>query len=843
MTNRQAGRSRQKPSVWVGHAPKFTGRKRGAGPAHNHGNFTRPDKMMQNKLSPVMQQYLDMKAENPNALLLFRLGDFYEAFFGDAVGVSKALDLVLTRRGTDERGVDIPMCGIPWHAAENYLARLVRQGMTVAIAEQMESPDEAKEKGHKQIERKIVRVITPGTLTDDNLLTPKRSNYLAAVYGQDIAVVDISTGEFLVGTGGAQDLVKLDPAEVLYDERFAENPAILQIREMFNTTPLNPKQYDNFDLSAMPGHAQSDTFAPGGSPAAGAARMLFAYLKQTQRDNGVRLAMPKKLWAGEQLLIDPAAWKSLEIDRPLNAGGTTLLDIIDKTKTAAGGRTLRNWLRNLLADKGAIEERLGHIEHLVMNAEVWRNMSGLLSKVPDVRRALSRLLSMRGMPRDIKSVLDFLHLLPSLKVAGTKLDSALSLKFQGLEMFDNLAAELFRAIGDNLPAFFRDGGIIKRGFSAELDRTNDLAHDRKAVILSLQSEYSEKAGERLKIKFNGIIGYFIEVPAKNADKLLLPDSGFIHRQTLMDNMRFTTPRLTELDSEIKNAIGRSAAIEQKIIEDLIENVRAHADGISEAADFLAEVDALGALSEAATEWGWTRPKIAAEPTFKVSGGRHPAVEKTLRENADLFVKNDCDLSEKRIALLTGPNMSGKSTYLRQNALIVVLAHLGSFVPADSAEIGIADRLFSRVGASDNLASGQSTFMVEMTETANIVNNATARSFIIFDEIGRGTATFDGMAIAGAVLEWAAEVRPRCLFATHYHELVDKKLPSVRNLTTKIAEAAGEIIFMHKIIDGIASRSYGIHVAKMAGMPDKVVAAAERALAELERGASKQRSLF
>jgi DNA mismatch repair protein MutS len=440
------------------------------------------------------------------------------------------------------------------------------------------------------------------------------------------------------------------------------------------------------------------------------------------------------------------------------------------------------------------------------------------------------------MPRDLRAVLEFLQMLPDIKTAGEKLDSELAAQLQKMETFGELKSELASALSENMPSFFRDGGIIRHGFSAELDNVRKLANGAKSVIAALQSEYAAKTGvNALKIKFNNVIGYYIEVAAKNAAPLSAPESGFIHRQTMSDNMRFTTPKLAELDDEIKNADARATAIEQGIISDLIAHITGHGDEINRAADLISEIDVYSALAEVAESENWNRPKIAKKPVFNVVGGRHPVVESTLKIQAESFVKNDAELNDKKIGLLTGPNMAGKSTYLRQNALIVVLAHLGSFVPADSAEIGICDQLFSRVGASDNLASGQSTFMVEMSETANILNRATADSFIIFDEIGRGTATFDGMAIAQAVLEYVNALHPRCLFATHYHELTETGLPNVKNLTIEVAEHNNEIIFMHRIIPGAANHSYGIHVAKMAGMPAEVVAAATRILSDLEKG--------
>ena len=783
-----------------------------------------------------MQQYLDMRAENPAAVLLFRLGDFYESFFGDAMKVSRALDLVLTHRGTDDRGVEIPMCGIPWHAADNYFARLIKQGISVAIAEQMETPEEAKERGHKQIERKIVRVLTPGTLTDDNLLTPGRPNYLVAISAirgkKDapgalrIAAADISTGELLVGgtTDIEGDIIKLAPAEILYDEAEAETPTMARLRAAWNAVPLNRRQYDNF------------------TGADDSLKMLAAYLKMTQRDAAVRLMAPKKLWGGAELLIDASTWKSLEIDEPLNAGGKTLLDIIDRTKTAAGARKLKAWLRALPGDADIISARQDHIEHLVKNQNLAKNLSAISARLPDVGRALSRLDSGRGLPRDLRAAEEFLKALPGVKRLGSEMDSAYAKILGAIGTFDSLCEKLSRAIGENLPPFFRSGGAIRGGYSKELDDARALAGDSKSIIAALQNSYAKASGiAALKIKYNGILGYFVEVPSKSAEPLMKQDTGFIHRQTLSGVMRFSTARLADLEGEIKNADMRAAAIEAEIINDLIGLIKKDAEEIGKVADILAETDAYLSLADAASTERWTRPKIAKEPVFDIKGGRHPVVESTLRGQARQFVKNDCALrckgaDERRsIALLTGPNMAGKSTYLRQNALIIVLAHLGSFVPADSAEIGIADQLFSRVGASDNLATGQSTFMFEMSETANILNRATERSFIIFDEIGRGTATFDGMAIARAVLEYANDLSARCLFATHYHELTALELSNARNLTLQVAEHNNEIIFLHRVGPGAASHSYGIHVAKMAGMPPKVVAAAEKILAELEGG--------
>ena len=794
------------------------------------------------KLTPVMQQYVDFKNENPDALLMFRLGDFYESFFEDAKVISEKLGLVLTARGTDADGADIPMCGIPWHASENYFGRLVRQGYKLALVEQMETPAQAKERGHKYIERKITRVLTPGTLTDENLLSPKSSNFLVAIIGIgtnefDFAGCDISTGEFFVGRTNniTDDLVRISPAEVIYPSTDAENKNILSVRDMFKATPVFDKIYRRADIDTI----ISCVFGANGTNNSAVA-LLAAYLFNTQRGTALTFRAPYRFSAGTQLLIDSATWKSLEIDAPINDGGRCLLDVIDKTKTAAGARRLRSYLRTLSGDITEIRLRQDHIAHMVLNNDIRTMVSDALARVPDVGRSVARLLSGRGMPRDMRSVSEFLISLPNIKMMATHLDAGLAAYLGRIKTNDRLASRLKKALVDELPTFFRDGGVIRDGFDVALDNMRGLSHGGKETVAALQAEYVAQTGvHTLKIKFNNVLGYFIEIPSARADSLLQPESGFIHRQTLAGNMRFTTSRLIELDNDIRSASDKAAAIEASIIESLIEQIRECADDILFAAEALADLDVWCALATCAVHMDWTRPEITNDNEFFVCGGRHPVIEAALREHGDKFVKNDCDLTDRPVALLTGPNMAGKSTYLRQNALLVVLAHLGSFVPAESAKIGICDQLFSRVGASDNLAAGQSTFMVEMRETANILRRATPRSFIIFDEIGRGTATYDGMAIAQAVLEHLDGLRARTLFATHYHELTGLtagqggNLKNVTCLTIDVREHNNDIVFMHRIIAGVANRSYGIHVAKMAGMPESVVARAESVLSSLE----------
>lgn len=801
------------------------------------------------KLTPVMQQYMDMKSENPDALLMFRLGDFYESFFEDAKIISQNLGLVLTARGTDGNGVDIPMCGIPWHAADNYFGRLVRAGFKVALVEQMETPAQAKARGHKYIERKIIRVLTSGTLTDENLLTPKNSNFLVAVVPNadafDIAGCDISTGEFFVGRTAdvLDDLVRINPAEVIYPERDAETEIIQHLRDVFKTTPVYEKLYHRADIDQIVSRIFSGAIDGATDvPAMSAIQILAGYLFNTQRDATTTFRAPYVFKSGAQLLVDSATWRSLEIDAPISDGGACLIDVLDTTKTAAGARKLRGYLRTLSGDATEIRNRQEHIGHMILNSDVMATVAASLSSVPDVGRSLTRLLSGRGTPRDMRHVADFLIELPNFKMMGPRLDAGLAAQFANINTHSDLAIKLAHALADELPTFFRDGGTIRDGFDVALDNMRALAHGAKETIAGLQSQYATQTGvHTLKIKYNNVLGYFIEVPSARADALMMPESGFIHRQTLAGNMRFTTAQLIDLDNNVRSAAERATGIENDIIANLIADIRAISDDLLSVADLLADLDVWYALATVARDYGWVRPTITDDGAFDIVGGRHPVIESVLRARGDNFVKNDCNLNVRPIALLTGPNMAGKSTYLRQNALIVVLAHLGSFVPASRATIGICDQLFSRVGASDNLAAGQSTFMVEMSETANILRRCTKKSFIIFDEIGRGTATYDGMAIAQAVLEYLDELSPRTLFATHYHELTTLvgdnagRLRNVSCLTIDVREHNNDIVFMHKIVAGVANRSYGIHVAKMAGMPASVVARAESVLAGLEGG--------
>lgn len=634
------------------------------------------------KLTPVMQQYMDMKSENPDALLMFRLGDFYESFFEDAKIISQNLGLVLTARGTDGNGVDIPMCGIPWHAADNYFGRLVRAGFKVALVEQMETPAQAKERGHKYIERKIIRVLTSGTLTDENLLTPKNSNFLVAVVPNadafDIAGCDISTGEFFVGRTAdvLDDLVRINPAEVIYPERDAETETIQHLRDVFKTTPVYEKLYHRADIDQIVSRIFSGAIDGATDvQAMSAIQILAGYLFNTQRDATTTFRAPYVFKSGAQLLVDSATWRSLEIDAPISDGGACLIDVLDTTKTAAGARKLRGYLRTLSGDATEIRNRQEHIGHIILNSDVMATVAASLSSVPDVGRSLTRLLSGRGTPRDMRHVADFLIELPNFKMMGPRLDAGLAAQFANINTHSDLAIKLAHALADELPTFFRDGGTIRDGFDVALDNMRALAHGAKETIAGLQSQYATQTGvHTLKIKYNNVLGYFIEVPSARADALMMPESGFIHRQTLAGNMRFTTAQLIDLDNNVRSAAERATGIENDIIANLIADIRAISDDLLSVADLLADLDVWYALATVARDYGWVRPTITDDGAFDIVGGRHPVIESVLRARGDNFVKNDCNLNVRPIALLTGPNMAGKSTYLRQNALIVVLAH-------------------------------------------------------------------------------------------------------------------------------------------------------------------------
>jgi len=807
--------------------------------------------------SPMMAQYHEIKRAHPGCLLFFRMGDFYELFFDDALAAAPALDIALTKRGRHE-GADIPMCGVPVHTAESYLARLIRAGFKVAICEQMEDPAEARRRGPKSpVKRAVVRVVTAGTLTEEGLLEARRHNYLAGIADaggeMGLAWLDLSTGEFALSPTGeaalAGDLARLQPGEILLPERLLARPGLFELLGEWKPalTPLPNPRFDSEAgrrrLEAFYGVRALDGFGAFGRAEVAAAGALVDYVALTQQGKAPHLAPPRRLAPGSIMQIDAATRRNLELVTTL-AGERkgSLLAVIDRTVTAGGARLLADRLAAPLTDPAAIAGRLDAVQFFAERSELRAALRDRLRRCPDIERALTRLSLARGGPRDVAALRDALAETATLREMLAAPDAAsfvplpeeVAAARQGLGEHGVLVERLRRALAAELPLFARDGGFIESGYVAELDQWRELRDESRRTIAALQARYAEATGvASLRIRHNNVIGYYIEVSASNAGKL---GADFIHRQTMAGAQRFTTTELADLETRIASAAERALALELKLYDDLVAEIMARRTEIAAAAAALAALDLAAALAELAVAGRWVRPEIVAGAALAVRGGRHPTVEAALTDGG--FVANDCVLGDDRIWLVTGPNMAGKSTFLRQNALIAILAQMGSFVPAQAARIGVVDRLFSRVGAADDLARGRSTFMVEMVETAAILNQAGPGAFVILDEIGRGTATFDGLSIAWAALEHLHEVnRCRALFATHYHELtaLAGQLPALTCHTMRVKEWKGDVVFLHEVAPGTADRSYGIQVAKLAGLPAAVTARAEEVLAILEKG--------
>jgi DNA mismatch repair protein MutS len=823
----------------------------------------------EDRVTPMMTQYLEIKAAHADCLLFYRMGDFYELFFEDAEIASRALGIVLTKRGKHlER--DIPMCGVPVERAEEYLHRLIALGHRVAVCEQLEDPAEARRRGAKSVVRRdVVRLVTPGTLTEDSLLDARRNNYLAAIArarasaaeAQDrfaIAFLDMSTGEFRVTECGRDallaEIARLEPGEILVSDALYDDADLAGFwRASGTVTPLARDVFEGGSaerrLASFFAVASTQAFGAFSRLELTAAAACVTYLERTQRGGKPLLSPPAREASGAALLIDAATRANLELVRTL--GGErrgSLLAAIDRTVTAAGSRLLAQRLAAPLTAPAQISERLDAVAALI-TADARTGLVARLKAAPDLARALARLVVGRGGPRDLAAVRDGLMAAAEIAKTCDALDPCpeeIAAAAAALRAPDPaIAAELSAALAEELPAFKRDGGFVRTGYRAALDETRALRDESRRVLAVLQARYAEQTGIRaLKIKHNHVLGYFIEAAAQHGEKLLREPfkATFIHRQTLAGQIRFTTTELGELESKIASAADRALALELEIFDQLCEGVVGARATIQAAAQALAAIDVAAALARLAVEQDYVRPEILDNLDFAVEGGRHPVVEQALVREGGPFVANDCDLSAPadaaagRIWLVTGPNMAGKSTFLRQNALIAVLAQMGSFVPARRAKIGVVDRLFSRVGAADDLARGRSTFMVEMVETAAILNQASARSLVILDEIGRGTATFDGLSIAWATIEHLHEAnRCRALFATHFHELTGlaAKLPRLFNATVRVKEWQGEVVFLHEVVPGAADRSYGIQVAKLAGLPSAVIERAKLVLAELE----------
>ena len=829
-------------------------------------------------VTPMMAQYLEIKNAHKDYLLFYRMGDFYELFFDDAVVASKALDIALTKRGKHE-DADIPMCGVPFHAYENYLARLIRQGYKVAICEQTEDPKEAKKRGYKAVvRREVVRLVTPGTLTEDNLLDAKRNNFLLSVAKQQgrlgLAWLDVSTGDFytqeICPDGKKEEnllgmaLSRLNPVEIVISDTHLQTPEIFRLlneyREKLTVLPQARFNSENarLRLQKVFGVETLEAFGNFSRGEITAAGVLLDYLENTQRGQMPLIEKPHKIFENQVMEIDAPTRRSLELLDSLGGDkSTSLLSVIDRTITGIGGRLLAGRVASPLVDIQEINRRLDIIEFFMNYHSIRGDLRETLRSCPDLERAVSRLSVGRGGPRDLDNIKTALSLVPKIKnlllsynaVSEQMLGdipSSLRKIIDCLGVYAQLVDNLSRALSDNLPLLARDGGFIRQGYYPALDEIKLLKEDSHKLILELQNKYATSTGiSHLKIKYNNVIGYFIEVPSKHSTEML-EKVEFIHRQSVLNAARFTTVELSELENKIRGAADKALAMELEIFDNLVQEIMLAADDIQRTAKALGELDVGAALADLALEKHYCRPVVDESLDFEVENGRHPVVEYAIeREHNGSFVGNNCKLGEQNyIWLLTGPNMAGKSTFLRQNAIIAVMAQMGAFVPADKAHIGVINKIFSRVGASDDLARGRSTFMVEMVETASILNQADERSFVILDEIGRGTATFDGLSIAWAVVEHLHEVNKcRALFATHYHELTSlvSKLNSMTLHCMKIKEFKEEVIFMHEVIDGAADRSYGIHVAKLAGLPKVVVKRSEQVLDSLENS-NKNRNI-
>ena len=800
-----------------------------------------------NTPTPMMVQYLGLKAKAGDCLLFYRMGDFFELFFDDARAAAATLDIALTSRGEHD-GKPIPMCGVPVHAAEGYLARLIKAGHRVAIAEQTESPDQAKARGGKTlVTRDIVRFVTAGTLTEDSLLDSWASNMLVAVapvgdfFG--IAAADISTGyfELVTVTGGAleAELARLSASELVAPDGLTElSGAIMRPRADFDSILGGDLLRQHFALNTL------DAIGPVTRAEQAAAGGLISYLAHAGQGKMPFLKLPVRREVHEHLLIDQATRDSLEINSASKGGRTgSLLAEVDRTITGAGARQLAADLAAPLMDKANIEARLALVQWF-HDAPLTRDaVRAALRQLPDIARALGRVVAGRGSPRDLGQIRDGLDAARALRERlGAMADrpELLDQLLPALDGHGHMVDLLARALVASPPTDTTQGGYIAEGYDAALDVLRIAGRDGRQAIAQLEAHYRDATGiSALKIRHNAVLGYFVEVPAKHGDALMAPGTGFTHRQTMAGAVRFNSPELHEEAVRITQAGGHALAAEAAHLEELITLILSRRDAIAISADALARIDVSAALAERAAESNWCRPNFVAHPCLEIQGGRHPVVESALAKSGDRFIANDCTLSpEKRLWLVSGPNMGGKSTFLRQNALIVLLAQAGSYVPATSARLGLVDRLFSRVGASDNLARGRSTFMVEMVETAAILAQATERSFVILDEVGRGTSTYDGLAIAWAVVEGIHETnRCRCLFATHYHELtrLADSLDALSLHHVRAKEYKGDLVLLHELADGPADRSYGIAVAKLAGLPPQVVARASSVLAKLEKG--------
>ena len=820
--------------------------------------------------TPFMAQYLDIKSKHENALLFFRMGDFYELFFEDAERAAEILDITLTARGEHE-GKPIPMAGVPYHSAEPYLARLIKAGERVAVCEQTESPAEAKKRGSKAIvAREVVRVVTPGTITEDTILPARQGQALVAVAfaagGAEAAMAacDVSTGALEILTVApeaiGERLSALPVSELLVTEEDEARPlmrhALSPLKAPITRRPKRAAAPGNGEKALKDAYkvAALDAFGAFTKAELSAAGLLLEYLSLTQAGADIRLDPPRRGSPARRLAIDPATRASLEIDTAMRGGRAgTLLATVDRTLTAPGARLLAARLAEPECDAGLISERHDAVAFFLEDQSLREDLRRRLKAVPDLERARTRIRLERGGPRDLKAIAGALGegaaIAADLKKLETGLPEAIAQAARALDPshqpgLEALAADLSQALAEDLPALARDGGFIAEGWDETLDEARALRSDSRQIIAALQARYADETGiSALKIKFNNVLGYFIDVPARHGDALMKPPHAetFIHRQTLASNVRFSTAELSDLAGRISRAEEASKTRELELFRELCTRVESLSEAISGAASALAVIDVATASAAWAEEAGAVRPELCEEAVFEAEGLRHPVVEASLRAEGEGFTANDLTLDAEgvagpRLAVVTGPNMAGKSTYLRQACLALILAQAGCFVPARRLRLGLSDRVFSRVGASDDLSRGRSTFMVEMVETAAILSQATPESFVILDEVGRGTSTYDGLAIAWAAVEHLHNVnRCRALFATHYHELTGlaEELEHAANLSLRAKEWKDDLVFLHDVQPGAADRSYGVQVARLAGLPARAVRRAEQVLKKLE----------
>jgi DNA mismatch repair protein MutS len=796
----------------------------------------------------MMQQYLDAKSACPDALLLFRMGDFYEMFNDDARTAARVLNLTLTSRDKDKGAGSTPMAGFPHHQLENYLAKLIAAGLRAAICDQVEDPRQAK----GIVKREVTRIVSSGTLTDDALLDPRTSNYLAALsFGDDdasvgLAWVELSTGRFFASQLDrkrlADELARIGPVECLVSDAIGELPVIVDDRMAITRRPAwafaphasRQNLSKHFGVATLEGFGFDDE----DDAAIAAAGAVLDYLSETQKCSLAHLDQLVAYRTGSAVEIDESTRRSLEITSTIRHGRRegSLLDVLDQTTNPMGARLLSEWIASPLTNLAAINARLDAVEELVDAPVLARELRDSLRRIQDVERLVARVATGRASPRDLAGVTRTLRALPTLKAKLTARRSALLNRLEGeLDLCPDLRGKLDTALEEDCPLATRDGGFVRAGYSTELDNLRSLATGGKQWIAQYQADEATRTGiTSLKVGFNSVFGYFLEVTNTHRDKV---PSHYIRKQTVKNAERYITPELKEYEERVLSADEKAKDLEYNVFVELRDLVAAAGRRLRTTAAILAELDVLAALAELARQRGYCRPKLSIEAELEIVAGRHPVLDAIGLDGS--FVPNDVYAGPEQgmVLLITGPNMAGKSTYIRQVALITLMAQLGSFVPAESATVGIADRIFARVGASDELSRGQSTFMVEMTETARILNTATSRSLVILDEIGRGTSTYDGVSLAWSVVEYLHDcIECRTLFATHYHELTELEhtLARVRNFNVAVREWNDDLVFLHKIVPGAADKSYGIHVAQLAGVPRDVVDRSKQILERLEK---------